>query len=622
MHRSLFFMGRSVFAIWTCLWLGVLAWAGPAAAFTVPAQVPVRVTAGPVSIGLDRHAQVLEDPTGRMSLREVQATSQPWVDFHGDAFNPGFSRSVWWARVRLQHAGLQPARRIIEVGTPLQDRLDFYVVDAQGAQIEHVATGDRLAFATRPILTRVPALLIQLPPGQPVDVYVRMASHDGLQEAVALRMWQPVAYAEALQTETMAFGLYYGGLVTVLLYNLFLFLSTRQRSFGIYTAYVSAFLLWSFTFRGYAFQYLWPDQPLLNNQLLPIAAASCYVTFGLFVMDYLETRRNVPLWVHRTLQVATFGNALCVTPALFGHYALPFALSIPFGVTEIITALSLGIWLCIKGNRPARYFIIAFTLLAVGVVLYYLRVLGAVPSNVVTENFLQIGSALELLLLAFGLADQMNTLRADKLVAERQALAAQTVLNTELESLVKRRTRALESANERLAAMAITDDLTGAYNRRHFNSVFHAEVARHLRNHSPLAFCMLDIDQFKLYNDRYGHLAGDSVLQRVASAINEQLQRAGDQFFRLGGEEFGILLNVDEPPEKTLPFIEKIREAIEALAIPHEMASHQVVTASFGLVWLSGTSSGVRAEEVYAAADQLLYQAKAQGRNCVVSRAM
>src|SRR5690606_3967516 len=98
-----------------------------------------------------------------------------------------------------------------------------------------------------------------------------------------------------------------------------------------------------------------------------------------------------------------------------------------------------------------RYFLIAFTLLALGVMLYYAQLVGALPSNAITENFLQIGSALEVLLLAFGLADQMNTLKADKLRAERKALAAQTVLNDELEALVQQRTAALEAASQRLA---------------------------------------------------------------------------------------------------------------------------------------------------------------------------
>jgi diguanylate cyclase (GGDEF)-like protein len=180
----------------------------------------------------------------------------------------------------------------------------------------------------------------------------------------------------------------------------------------------------------------------------------------------------------------------------------------------------------------------------------------------------------------------------------------------------------LEAANQRLAEMAITDELTGAFNRRHFNSAFEADVARHRRYGTPVAFCMLDIDQFKAYNDRYGHVAGDAVLQRVAQVITGNLQRAGDQFFRLGGEEFGILLSVDHPADKIVSFIDKIRADIEALSITHELSAHQVITASFGLVWAGPDSKATRPEDVYAAADELLYQAKSQGRNRVVSRSM
>lgn len=595
-------------------------WLCVSAAHAVPIEVALTGMERQVNLGLN--SQLLEDAPGHLQLAEVRNRDRDWSAFHGDTFNLGFSRSAWWVRIRLHHTGDQPIRRILDVGTPLQDEIDFYVVRPDGTVVQHVLTGDRHPFSTRPIHSRVPTFQIDLQPGQTLDLYVRLASHDGLLEAVSLQLWHPDQHVQAVQAETMAFGLYYGALGTVLLYNLFLFLSTRQRSFGWYCAYVSAFLFWSFAFRGYAFQYWWPDAPNFNNQILPLAAAACYCLFGVFMVSYLQTGSRAPRLMHRVMILAVVGNVICVSPALFDYYALSFALSIPFGSLQIIMALVIGTWLSLRGYRPARYFIIAFFCLAVGVVLYYLRILGAVPSNIITENFLQIGSALEVLLLAFGLADQMNTLRADKLQAERQALAAQEALTTELESLVQRRTRALELANQRLAEMAITDELTGAYNRRHFNAAFQAEVARHRRNGTPVALCMIDIDQFKLYNDRYGHLAGDHVLQRVADVIQRNLQRAGDQFFRLGGEEFAILLSVDEPPEKIMPFVDKIRADIEALGIPHEPAHHHVITASFGLVWVGPQSTLVRAEDVYAAADTLLYQAKSEGRNRLVSRSL
>jgi len=193
------------------------------------------------------------------------------------------------------------------------------------------------------------------------------------------------------------------------------------------------------------------------------------------------------------------------------------------------------------------------------------------------------------------------------------------VLNENLENLVRQRTAALEAINLRLADMAVTDELTGAYNRRHFNAVFGAELSRRSRSRSPMAFCILDIDNFKLYNDTYGHQAGDEVLQRLSQAVRGKMKRAGDEFFRLGGEEFGILLIGNEHPPLAQAFVESIRETIEKLLIPHAKSPHLVVTASFGLVLLSkDNQSIVRPEDIYVAADNLLYQAKENGRNCVV----
>jgi diguanylate cyclase (GGDEF)-like protein len=596
------------------VWAWLACWS--LAVHAAPRVVDLRTEQADVA--LSPHLQTLEDPGSRFTLTTLLTAQQPWADYHRDTLNFGFSRSTWWVRVVLHNASSTDMARVISLGTPLQDEVDLYLLRGEGLPPQHFVAGDRQPFGARPVHTRVPSVPLRFAPGEQVQVYVRLATHDGLHEAVALKVWQPAAYATQLQTETLALGLYYGALGAVLLYNLFLFASTRQRGFGIYVAYMSAFLVWSFTFRGYAFQYWWPDAPVFNNQVLPIAAAACYFTFGIFSMSYLNTRSNVPRWMHLSLMAVTWGNVLAAMPALFNHYALSFAASIPCGLVMILSAMGAGLHMIRKGSRPARYFIIAFALLAVGVILYYLRLLGMVPSNIVTENFLQVGSALEAMLLAFGLADQMNTLKADKLHAEGEALAAQTALNDELESLVAQRTTALEKANKRLADMAITDELTGAYNRRQFNVALDAEVSRHARHQSSLAFCLLDVDNFKLYNDTHGHQAGDAVLQTLSSVVRGQLRRAGDQFFRLGGEEFGILLGVSEPDDQPQVFIEHIRREIEQMGMAHPGNPHGVVTASFGLVLLPQGAATVKAADIYARADKLLYEAKHAGRNRVV----
>jgi diguanylate cyclase len=218
-----------------------------------------------------------------------------------------------------------------------------------------------------------------------------------------------------------------------------------------------------------------------------------------------------------------------------------------------------------------------------------------------------------------GLADSMNRLKAQKLAAERAAGAAQRELAAGLERQVEERTLALATANQRLNELSITDELTGVYNRRHFNACSRDALQRHSRSGRPLALCMIDIDHFKAYNDRYGHLAGDRALRDVAQALRGRLRRADDRLFRLGGEEFGVLLAVDDL-DAAGAFAECLRLAVSELARPHAGCPAGVLTASFGLACL-GAEAVRRAtpESMYAAADQLLYRAEAAGRNRTIA---
>lgn len=167
---------------------------------------------------------------------------------------------------------------------------------------------------------------------------------------------------------------------------------------------------------------------------------------------------------------------------------------------------------------------------------------------------------------------------------------------------------------ERLRTLSIVDNLTGLYNRRHFDEKLEEEWNRASRNHSSLTLLLLDVDQFKLYNDTYGHIQGDVALQKIASVLGSSSNRPSDRAFRYGGEEFAILL--PETLEDKLPqYLANIMKGIELLSIPH--AKSQVansVTVSIGCKTIipDKTNSLV---DLIRTADKALYQAKAQGRN-------
>lgn len=173
----------------------------------------------------------------------------------------------------------------------------------------------------------------------------------------------------------------------------------------------------------------------------------------------------------------------------------------------------------------------------------------------------------------------------------------------------------LKKQADTLNYLAIRDSLTGLFNRREFDDRFERECRACLRAHKPLSVMMIDIDYFKHYNDSYGHQKGDNCLQAVADTISKQLQRGRDLVARYGGEEFACLLP-EADSDSARVVAEKIRAAVVALAIPHQMSQvSDTVTISIGIA--STHNCEGRRQELLQQADASLYRAKNTGRNRV-----
>lgn len=166
---------------------------------------------------------------------------------------------------------------------------------------------------------------------------------------------------------------------------------------------------------------------------------------------------------------------------------------------------------------------------------------------------------------------------------------------------------------QQVQRMAIKDALTGLYNRRHFDEVARLEFAHRRRDGGWLGLAIVDIDYFKKYNDHYGHQEGDRVLARVAQALRSTLQRETDGVFRVGGEEFAVLVKLGDPADMAL-LLERLCQAIRDLATPHVQSDWQRVTLSLGATVIGGDDT-TDVDTAYRQADAALYRAKQGGRN-------
>jgi diguanylate cyclase (GGDEF)-like protein len=235
-------------------------------------------------------------------------------------------------------------------------------------------------------------------------------------------------------------------------------------------------------------------------------------------------------------------------------------------------------------------------------------------------------------LLIFTLANSLLLAKGFSYSLEKEEMLTVelTEINKNLDKIVLNRTEALvesnekieqqkielEKANLKLQELSTIDSLTQLWNRRKYDEIIHAEWNRCLRHQRPIALILLDIDHFKLYNDYYGHLAGDACLIKIAQTIRNSLLRSTDMAARYGGEEFIVILS-DTTKEEAIKNAHMLRQKIEELRIPHQQSPvSKYVTVSIG-VTCTIPNMHTSSEDLFEATDKALYQAKDKGRNRV-----
>jgi diguanylate cyclase (GGDEF)-like protein len=551
-------MKRTIFRRVAALCMGLLLVAVPA---SLPAA-PVEVDAGLSRVALAPHLEVLEDTSGNLSFDAVRQSP----DFKPAPAEIGFSHSAWWVRLTLDNTSARDRQLLLRQDYPLIDYIDLWTIDHDG-RWHQVRTGDRRAFSTREFEHRDFIFALDAPAASQRTVYLRFATSG--QMDISLALYEPHALLAAISNEQLAYGAYYGGFIVLVLYNFFIFLVVRDRAFFYYLLYAISYGLYFSVYNGLSFEYLWPNNPVWGNQsllvLLPLS-----LIFGLqFARKFLETGTYSPkvdVFAVVLQVLAAFGLAA----SFFVSYSTLVEQLALLTIVVTVTILSMGSLGLIKGYRPARYFMIAWSMLLLGVLINMFKTFGLLPHNMLTQNGLQFGSLMEMVLLSLALASRVNEM-------QRQSR---------------------------------TDALTKLSNRRFFDERVAFEFERAQRNRLPISLLVADIDHFKQFNDRFGHTRGDEVLKTVAKQLLEGV-RSRDIVCRYGGEEFALILPGANGAQ-AVEIAESLRKAIES----HGRTDGQI-TISVGVA-SDHEQHFANVSDFFRAADDALYQAKNRGRNCVV----
>ena len=526
---------------------------------------PLSVSPGSDTKSLTPYLRLLQDPEGALEFSEVLAppAQRAFHPVQNRSANFGFTSATYWAAFTLRNPSNQPLPLVVRQDYPLIDDLVFWSEDSTG-QWQSIATGDRKPFASRGLPLRDFVFPVMLPPQSERTYYLRFATQGSLN--IGLSVSSETAFLAKVGTEQFLLGIYYGGFLVLVIYNLFLFIAVRDRAYVYYMGYAVSYGLYFGVHNGVSFQFLWPGNPWLGNEILIILLGLSLI-FGIqFARKICSGRQLSPRldWVARNLM--WFLIPLTLVAPLFGYRLMILVFS-ALTLLICILLLAMGTVSLLRGSLSARYFMVAWVTLLSSVIVYMLKTFGLLPHNGITQNAFQVGALIEMVLLSLALGARVSEIHKRGYI----------------------------------------DELSLLYNRRHFDEQLPREFASADRNGTPLSLLMLDLDHFKSINDRYGHSQGDRAIHAIGQLILKQVRKPV-LACRYGGEEFAILL-----PRTSGEQAAAVAERLVALVAAVELGEMSL-TASIGVATFA-QDNYASAVQLFEAADAALYRAKQAGRN-------
>jgi diguanylate cyclase (GGDEF)-like protein len=598
--------GGRLYGGWLCLGLLLLGWG-----LVVRAEGPLLLSAGTTRVDLLPYLTALANDAAPLDLAGARAAVRAGAftvpQQRGADLNYGYRRGEIWIHLPLRTDPDAPADWLLEVGFASLDEVEVFVLGPSG-QLRQMRSGDRQPFFRRPAIHHHHVFPLSLAPGADTEVFLRVRSEGSL--TVPLTLWRPAALHAHDQLSYGAMALYFGMLLALMLYNLLLGLSLRERVFFEYVAFVACLAVGLGSQSGLAFQFLWPDAPGWADVAFPVGMALAGLFAACFTRSFLETPRLLPGF-DLAIRGAIAAFALsAAAPWLLGYQPAAMLTSLS-GLAFSLVAVAAGVVGVLRKQAGARYFLAAWSLLLVGVAAMALRNFGWLPTHWLTTHAMQIGSALEMLLLSFALADRIHVVRRNMLETLRRSERI-------LEQRVAERTTALEEANRRLCQseqelreLALHDSLTGLANRRLLADRYTHAVALAERDGGRVAVLLIDLDGLKAINDGCGHAAGDAILRRVADALRQAVRQT-DTVGRIGGDEFVVVARALTDTVEGEVCAERILEIFGRHSVPCGDHHHRL-RASIGLAMYP--DHGRSLQELLDLADDAMYDAKLDGGN-------
>lgn len=405
------------------------------------------------NIVIGTHVAILEDPTNKLILNDVRS-SKDFVLSDVSIPNLNLSSSDFWLKFSVKNESNEE-HIILALQYPLLSTCEFYSIsDAKVQKLNY-----NTAFINRKYRHQNFLFDLYVAPGNTETYFLRVKSSE--QMVLPLILGTPKVMAESLLTNDLAWGMFIGLILVMIIYNLFIYLSVKDPSYIYYVIYSLFIGLTQITLSGYTYRFILSDHPDLNHLGIVIFPGLAGITGNLFMMNFLQTKENTPR-LHRFIYISILLYSVAILLRLLGYDRESFRAIDFAAVATVLITFTVTISLSLKGYRPAKLFLLAFTMFFTGLLLFVLRNLGVVPYNDFSNYTKEGGISLAVVLLAFALADKFNSFRKEKERSQEETLQAlkenERIIreqNVMLETKVNERTIELIDANDELSQALI-----------------------------------------------------------------------------------------------------------------------------------------------------------------------
>jgi serine phosphatase RsbU (regulator of sigma subunit) len=396
---------------------------------------------------------VLVDTNASINFEEAKESSQ--FKFHQQPISPnlGFTSYNYWFKFSITNTQAKQSR-VLEFAYPFFNQLDVYIPELNGVHTK-TTIGDHFPFASRPYKHKNFLFDLNFESGETKVIYAYLHC-DGEATSFPVNIWTKHDYLRNNYEEHLALGIYYGIVLFVFFFSAFLWFIVKERYQFYYFLYIIGVAIFQFSLDGFAFEYFWPNNVWFANHVIPLSGSFTIMALILFVVSLLKTKIHTPV-IHKILMILLLVDVSFFVLSFLPNPAYSIALmglniiAVPINILILLSAIIAYR----MGINTAKYFLVAFSLLIVGILVALFKNFGILPRVFLTEYGIQMGSAIELIMLSLALAANIKLLKAEKEEAQTQLLeelkeksSLQELVNLELEQKVKERTTEIQIQKE------------------------------------------------------------------------------------------------------------------------------------------------------------------------------